>query len=108
MAHSSIQLVCEVGHFTHEKKYLLANLSFARGAEGDGATSHSCASIKRSIDASRSSLEAQMARCLMQLVFEVGLFTHRKNLPACESFLCSWRRRRWDNIALFFNCKRAD
>ena len=87
MAHSFIQLVCKVGHFTHEKKYLLANLSFAYGAECDGAMSHSCASTKGSIDASSSSLEAQMARCLMQLVFKVGLFTHRKNLPACKSFI---------------------
>ena len=74
----------------HTKKiYLLANLSFPRGAEGDGAMSHSCASTKGSIKASSSLLEAQMERYFMQLVCEVGLFTHRKNLPACQSFVCS-------------------
>ena len=93
----------------HTKKiYLLANCSFPHGAEGDGATSHSYASTKGLIEASRSLLEAQMVRCFMQLVCEVGLFTHRKILPACESFVCSWCRRRWGNIALFFNCKRVD
>ena len=75
-----------------KKNYLLANLSFVRGAEGDGTMSHSCANTKGSIDASSSSLEAQMARCFMQLVCKVGDFTHRINLPACESFVCSWCR----------------
>ena len=76
-----------LGTLHTKTNYLLANLSFPRGAEGDGATSHSCASTKGSIEASSSSLEAQMARCFMQLVCKVGHFTHRKKLPACESFI---------------------
>ena len=27
----------------------------------------------------------------MQLVWEIGHFTHQKRIPACESFICSWR-----------------
>ena len=95
------------GTFHTEKIYLLANLSFVHGAEGDGTTSHSCANTKGSIDASSSSLEAQMGRCFMQLVCGVGDFTHRKNLPACESFVCSWYRGRRDNVALLCNCERV-
>ena len=107
MAHYFMQLVCEVGHFT-PKKYLLANLSFVHGAKGDGTTSHSCTSTKGSIDASSSSLEAQIARCSMQLVCEVRDFTHRKTLLACKSFVCSWCRGRRDNTALLWNCEWVD
>ena len=47
----------------------------------------SCVTVNKSIDASNSSLEVQMARCLVQLVCEVGKFTHRNVLPACKSLL---------------------
>ena len=39
-----------------EKIYLLANLSFVRGAEGDGTTSPSCATVNGSFNAYRASL----------------------------------------------------
>ena len=68
----------KLGTLHTKKNYLLANLLFPHGLEGDGAMSHSCASTKGSIEASSSSLKAQMARCFMQLVCAVGLFTHRK------------------------------
>ena len=43
-----------------ETNYLLAILLFVRGAESDGETSPSCATVKGSIDASSSSLEASI------------------------------------------------
>ena len=61
MARSFMQLVCEVGNFTHKKFYLLANRSFVRGAEGDGETSPIFTAENESIDASGSSLEAPIA-----------------------------------------------
>ena len=103
MVHCFMQLVCEVRHFTHEKIYLLANLSFVHGVDSDGATSASLENTNGSIDASSSSLEAQMARCFMQLACKVGYFTHRKKLPTYKSFVCLWRRRRWGNVSLFYN-----
>ena len=42
--------------------YLLVILSFVVGAKGDRATSPSCASTNRSIDASKLFLEAQVER----------------------------------------------
>ena len=73
---------------TRKEFYLLTNLSFVHGAEGDGETSHSYARTKGSIDTYSSSLEAQMARCFMKLVCEVAHFTRRKiYLPANLSFV---------------------
>ena len=43
-------------HYTQKKIYLLANLSFVCGAEGDGTTLPSCAFVNRSINAYRASL----------------------------------------------------
>ena len=56
MACCFMQLVCKVREFTHKKIYLLANLSFVHGAEGDGTTSPSCATVNGSINAYRASL----------------------------------------------------
>ena len=61
MAYCFMTLVCKVGPFTQEKIYLLANLSFVRGAEGVGATSPSFSTVNESIDASNSSMEAPIA-----------------------------------------------
>ena len=66
----------EVGHFAHEKSYLLALFTFFCGAEGDRATPPSFSSRNGSIDASSSSLEVQMERNFMQLAGEAGHFTH--------------------------------
>ena len=72
---SSDAKLCNV----HTKKnYLVAILLFVHGAEGDRTTSPSFENINGSIDASSSSLEAQMARCFLQLVCKVGHFTHKK------------------------------
>ena len=71
-----------------KKNYLLAILSFVRSAEGDRTTSPSFENTNGPIDASSSSLEAQMARCFLQLVCKVGHFTHKKfYLLANRSFL---------------------
>ena len=50
-----------LGNVHTEINYLTAILSFVHGAEGDGATSPSCATVNGSIDASSSSLEASIA-----------------------------------------------
>ena len=84
-----------------EKKYQLVLFTFVRGPEGDRATSPSSASRNGSIDASRLSLEAQMQRDFMQLEGEVGHFAHGKKLSDFAFYLCSWRRGRRGNIALF-------
>ena len=78
MALCFMQLVCEAKHFTHKKNYLLVNLSFVHGAKGNEATLSSCATINKSIDASDSLLEEQMAHCFMQLVCKVGHITNQK------------------------------
>ena len=57
----------------------------ARRTRGDRTTSPSSANGNGSIDVSRSSPEAQMERCFLQLEDEVGHFTHGKN--ACLHFL---------------------
>ena len=101
MERDFMQLEGEVGHFAQEKKYQLALFTFARGSEGDRATSPSSASRNRSIDASRLSLEAQMQRDFMQLEGEVGHFAHGKKLPDFAFYLCSWLRGRRGNVALF-------
>ena len=58
MERDFILLEGEARHFAHGKNYLLAILSFVRGAEGDEATSPSFVSENAAIDATRSSLEA--------------------------------------------------
>ena len=85
---ASCSWCAKLGTLHTKKTYLLVDLSFVCGAECDGETSPSCASTKRSIDASNSSLEVQLARGFMQLVCEVVHFTHRKKLPEFESFTC--------------------
>ena len=57
----------------------------ARRTHGDRTTSPSSASGNGSIDASRSSPEAQIERYFLQPEDEVGHFTHGKN--ACLHFL---------------------
>ena len=92
-----------------EKNYLLAIFTFAHGAEGDRATSPSFASRNGSIDASKLSLDIQMERDFMLLEGEVGHFAHgKKKLPTCAFYLCSWRRGRRRNVALFCSWKRYD
>ena len=103
MASNLMQLACEVVQFTDGKKRLIAIVLFGPDAEGDGATSPSCASINGSTNIYRASLSGQMARCFMQAVCEVGHFTHGNKLPTCDSFVCSWRRGRRGNVALFFS-----
>ena len=85
-----------------EKNYLLALFTFVHGVEGDEAMSPSFASRNGLIDASRSSLQAQMELDFMQLEGEVGHFAHGKKLPACSFYLCLWRRGRQNNVALFY------
>ena len=63
--------------------------SFVCGTEGDRATSPYSASGNGSINASRLSLEVQMARDFMQLEGKVGHFAHGKKLPTCNFYLCS-------------------
>ena len=91
----------KLGTLHTEKNSLLALFTFVRGAKGDRATSPSFASGNGSIHASRLSLEAQMERDFILLEGEARHFAHRKNLPACDSFFCSWRRGRRGNVALF-------
>ena len=86
-----------------EKIYLLGNLSFVHNREGNGATSPSCASRNIAIDALSSLVEAQMASYFIRLVCEFRQFPYGKELLACESFVCSWRRGQWRNAALL--CK---
>ena len=50
----------KLGTLHTETNYLLANFLFVRGAESDGETSPSCATVNESIDASSSSLEASI------------------------------------------------
>ena len=50
-----------MGHFAHEKNYLLALFTFVHGVEDDEATSPSFAAENEAIDASNSSLEAVIA-----------------------------------------------
>ena len=61
-----MQLAGKAGHFSHEKIYLLAILSFACGVEGDEATSLSFAAENKVIDASNASLEALIGTRYMQ------------------------------------------
>ena len=104
MERDFMQLEGKVGHFTHRKKLIcLCLFTFVRGAEGDRAMSPSSASRNGPIDASRLSLEAQMERDFMQLEGEVGHFAHGKKLPDCTFYLCSWRKGRRGNVALFCN-----
>ena len=98
----------KLGILQTEKNYLLAFLTFVCGTEGERATSPSSASGNGSIYASRSSPEAQIERYFLQLEDEVGHFTNGKKLPACISYLCSWRRGREGNVALFCKWKRVD
>ena len=60
--------------YTQKKNYMLALLTFVRGAEGDRAPSFSSASRNGSIDAARALLEAQMERDFMQLAGKAGYF----------------------------------
>ena len=69
----------EVGHFAHEKNYLLVIFSFVPSSEDDRATSPSSSSINGLIDASRLSPQAQMECDFMQLEGEVGHFAQGKN-----------------------------
>ena len=93
----------KLGSLHTEKIYLLANLSFVRGAEGDWATSPSFSIVNGPIDASSSSLEAPIATFYMRRGCEREQFSHGKQMPVCRSFiLYSWRGRR-SNISLFFS-----
>ena len=58
-----LHVACEGGDFRIGNKLLACHLSFVGGAEGDGETSTSGASTNGSIDASTSSLEAQLGIC---------------------------------------------
>ena len=53
---ASCSWYAKLGTLHTEKIYLLANLSFVRGTEGDGTTSPSCATVNGSINAYRASL----------------------------------------------------
>ena len=61
MKRDLMQLEGKVGHFAHEKNYLLALFTFVRGVEDDEATSPSFATENEATDASSSSLEAVIA-----------------------------------------------
>ena len=92
----------KLGTLDTEENYLLAIFTFVRGAEGDRATLPSSVSRNGSIYASRLSLETEMERDFMHLEGEVGHFAHETKLPACAFYLCSWRRGRQGNVALFY------
>ena len=99
----------KLGILHTEKNYLLAFLTFVHGAEGDRATSPSSASRNGSIDASRSLLEVQIERYFLQLEdAKLGILDTEKNYLLVLSSLCSWRRGRRGNVALFYSWKRSD
>ena len=56
--------------FTTANKYLFADLLLFTSEKGDGETSPSCATVKGSIDASTSSLEASIPSEQMRGVCE--------------------------------------
>ena len=103
-----MQLAGEAGHFTQRKNYLLAIVSFVRGAEGDEATSPSFAAENAAIDASSSSLEALIATRYMQRGPEGSALLTANKISVCRSLIVSKRRGRQGNVALFYSLKRCD
>ena len=93
MAHSVIQRVCKVAHFTHKNTYLLANLLFVHGIEGDGERRTLVQGTKGSIDASSSSLETPIATHHMLGGMQTGGVSQRQTI-ACLQIFCCLRAKR--------------
>ena len=104
-----LQLDDEVGHFTNGKKTTCLHflpLFVAQRATGQRRPLLQVETGRSMLPDRRQKRKLHVTSCSWKT--KLGILHTEKKLPACAFYLCSWRRGRRGNVALFYSWKRSD